>query len=126
MDQTANPAPGFKRNPGHSITVVPYDGAVTVRSGGRVLAESKSAKLLREGSYPAVLYIPFADIDFAALEPSDTSSHCPYKGDASYWSERGGARDVMWAYERPYDEMSAIAGHGAFYQSKVEIEAGTA
>ena len=46
----------------------------------------------------------------------------PYKGDASYWRVKGGERDVMWAYERPYDEMEAIGGHAAFYADRVDVE----
>ncbi len=68
--------------------------------------------------------MPFADIRFDALTPSDTSTHCPYKGDASYWSAGAGGetcRDVMWAYQDPYDEMLAIKDNGAFYPDRVDI-----
>lgn len=126
MDQKANPAPGFKRNPAHTITVKPFDGTVTVSFGGTVIAASGRAQLLQEASYAPVLYVPFADIRFEALTPSDTSTHCPFKGDASYWSaDIGGEtrKDVMWAYQAPYDEMLVIKDHGAFYPDRVEIEA---
>lgn len=122
MDQ--NPSPGFKRNPGHTITVKPYQGTVSVGFAGTVIATSSRAQLLQEANYPPVLYVPFADIRFDALSPSDTSSHCPYKGDASYWSTSAGGetrKDVMWAYQNPYDEMLAIRDHGAFYPDRVEI-----
>lgn len=126
MDQIANPAPGFQRNPGKVITVEPYRGTVTVRSGETVIASSTNAKLLTESPYPPVLYIPFEDIDFGQLRKTEFSTHCPYKGDASYWSVLPAAeagKGAMWAYERPFDEMVEIRDHGAFYANKVTIEA---
>ena len=126
MDKIANPAPGFRRNPDKVITVEPYKGTVTVRAGNTVIASSTNAKVLTEAPYPAAFYIPFADIDFSKLSGTQSSTHCPYKGDASYWSvlpagEAG--KDAMWAYEQPFDEMAEIRNHGAFYASKVSIEA---
>ncbi|RUW72093.1 MULTISPECIES: DUF427 domain-containing protein [unclassified Mesorhizobium] len=126
MDQIANPAPGFQRNPGKIITVESFSGTVTVRAGETVIASSTRAKLLSEPPYPAVFYIPFDDIDFSQLAKTGQSTHCPYKGDASYWSALPASdtgKDAMWAYERPFDEMTEIRNHGAFYPSKVTIEA---
>jgi len=126
MDQIANPSPGFQRNPAKIITFEPYRGSVIVRAGETVIASSTRAKLLSEPPYPAVFYIPFDDIDFSQLDKTELSTHCPYKGDASYWSvlptaEAG--KNAMWAYERPFDEMADIRNHGAFYPNKVTIEA---
>ncbi|CDX11142.1 conserved hypothetical protein [Mesorhizobium sp. ORS 3324] len=126
MDKRANPAPGFQRNPDKVITIEPYRGAVTVSAGDTVIARSTRARLLSEPPYPAVFYIPFADIDFGKLARTGHSTHCPYKGDARYWSvlpagETG--KDAMWAYEQPFDEMAEIRDHGAFYTSKVTVEA---
>ncbi len=116
-----NPSPGFRRNPDHRITVRPHKGTVTVRIGDDVIASSTHALELKEGSYPPVFYIPFADIKMDKLTSSATSTHCPYKGDASYWSTPQ-VEDVMWAYQQPYDEMSGIRDHGAFYPNKARIE----
>lgn len=121
-----NPSPGFARNPAKSITVEPYPGPVTVSAGGAVVARTSRALKLTEAPYPPVLYIPFADIDFSTLAKTTHASHCPYKGDASYWSVTpAGPRgeNAMWAYESPYDEMNAIRDHGAFYPDRVTIEA---
>lgn len=122
-----NPSPGLKRDPGHTITIAPYPKAVTIKLGEVVIASTEKALALREASYPPVLYIPFDDIYFEHLPASETSTHCPYKGDASYWSVTGqgkGEADVMWAYRHPYDEVQAIKDHGAFYPTKVTIDAG--
>lgn len=126
MDKPANPSPGFQRNPGKVIIVEPYAGVVTVRAGDVVIATSTRAKVLTEPPYAAAFYIPFEDIDFSRLRKTELSTHCPYKGDASYWSvvsagEAG--KDAMWAYEHPFDEMATIGDHGAFYSNKVVIEA---
>jgi uncharacterized protein (DUF427 family) len=122
----ANPSPGFQRNPGHRITVEPFDGVVTVTFSDAVIASSDEALVLKEGDYPPVFYLPFKDIYFDFLKPSDNRTHCPYKGDASYWNVTAvgeALKDVMWAYREPYDEMGTIRDHGAFYANKVRIEA---
>ena len=58
--------------------------AITVSLGGRVLADSRDALVLREAAYPPVLYIPRKDVEMALLERTDHASYCPYKGDAGY------------------------------------------
>ncbi len=121
-----NPAPGFERHPDHRIVVEPYPGTVTVRFGDTVVASSKQALELREASYPPVLYIPLEDIYLEHFEKSATTTHCPFKGDAAYWnvSAQGeAADDVLWVYEEPYDEMTAIAGVGLGLRDKVRIGA---
>jgi uncharacterized protein (DUF427 family) len=122
---SGNPSPGFQRNPGKILTFQPYDGTVTVKAGGVVIGRSDRAKVVAEPPYPPVYYIPFADLRFDQLAPTEHSTHCPYKGDASYWTvvpagEKGG--NAMWGYRAPYDESSAIADHGAFYPDRVTIE----
>jgi len=120
-----NPAPGFRDRPDHTITIAPHAGKVVVRAGDRVLAETHAALELVEARYKPVLYIPFSDIDFAPLSRSATLTHCPFKGDATYWLiglPGDAGPDVMWAYETPFDEMQAIRGHGAFYADRVTIE----
>ena len=89
MNIAANPAPGFQRNPSRRITVEPFEGAVTVVFSDAILASSDNALVLREADYPPVFYIPFKDIYFEFLKRSDTSTHCPYKGDAILERQRG-------------------------------------
>jgi uncharacterized protein (DUF427 family) len=129
MNNAANPSPGFQRNPSRRIAVEPFDGVVTVTFSDAIVASTDEALVLREQDYPLVFYVPFKDVCFEFLKRSDTSTHCPYKGDASYWNVSAGgeaAEDVMWAYERPFDEMIAIRDYGAFYPNKVRIEANPA
>jgi uncharacterized protein (DUF427 family) len=120
-----NPSPGFRDHPEHTITVEPFGGVVNVRFRDVMIASSERAKLLHEKGHKPVLYIPFEDIYFAHLGKTATTTHCPFKGDASYWSVKGrdeAAKDVMWAYEHPYDEMLEIRDHGAFYPDRVVID----
>jgi uncharacterized protein (DUF427 family) len=126
MDTPTKRSPGFQRNPGYRITVEPFDGVVTVTFSDAIIASTDKALALKEGDYPPILYIPFKDIYFELLRRTDTSTHCPYKGDASYWGVSAVGefeKDIMWAYESPYDEMQRIRNYGAFYPDKVRIEA---
>jgi len=109
--------------PDHPITITPEPGRVLVKAGGKIIADTQKALSLRESSYPAVLYIPREDADMSLLEPTDHSTYCPYKGDCSYYSiPAGGDRSVnaIWTYETPYDAVSQVAGHLAFYPDRVD------
>jgi len=109
--------------PDHPITIERNPQRVIVTLGGKEIANTIAALVLREANYPAVQYIPREDIDMSALERTEHGSHCPYKGDASYFSiPAGGKRSVnaAWSYEKPYDAVSQIAGHLAFYPDRVD------
>ncbi|MBB1250560.1 DUF427 domain-containing protein [Rhizobium sp. G21] len=108
----------------HPIVVAPFAGRVVIRCGDKVVADSREALTLKEANYPAVMYVPRADADMTSLTRSTHATHCPYKGDASYFDLPSGAsgRNGVWSYETPHDAVAAIAGHLAFYPDKVEIE----
>lgn len=111
--------------PAHPIAISPFGGRVRVVFGGRAVADTSHALRLEEGRYPPVFYIPRGDVHMELLVHSGRVTHCPYKGDASYFSLDGGgahARDVAWSYEHPFPAVAAIAGHLAFYPDKVAIE----
>jgi uncharacterized protein (DUF427 family) len=113
--------------PDHPITVEPTNARVVVRVGGRVLAETDKALTLREASYPAAQYVPLAEIDQTAIRSTETHTYCPYKGEASYYtitSADGELVDAIWTYPEPYDAVTDIAGHAAFYPDRVEITVG--
>lgn len=120
-----NAAPGFRDHPDKTITIEPRSGTVTVMYEGRMLAQTRDAKLLVEDGHPPVLYIPFVDIDLSGLTRSATETYCPFKGRATYWAEGlpgSPGENLMWSYETPYDEMEAIRAHGAFIEGKVTIQ----
>lgn len=109
----------------HPITVEPSGGRVVVRVGAVVVADTRDALVLREASYPAAYYLPAAAVDAGVLRSSDTTTYCPYKGDATYRSLQIGVaaplQDAAWVYEDPNDAVIPIRGHLAFYPDKVSI-----
>jgi uncharacterized protein (DUF427 family) len=109
----------------HPITVEPTGSRVVARVGGKVVADSRNALTLQESTYPAVQYIPMADVDQSVLRPTETSTYCPFKGDASYYSvetpDGQTVDDVIWTYEKPHPAMAEIAGHVAFYADRADI-----
>ncbi len=109
--------------PDHPITLDATASRVTVRLGGRVVAESDRGLTLREASYPPVQYLPLDDIDASLLRPSAHTTYCPFKGDATYWSLAVGedvAPAALWTYEEPYDAVREIRGHVAFSPDRVD------
>lgn len=104
----------------HPITITPTGRRVTVIINGRTIAETDDALTLQESTYPPVQYVPVADVDPAALTPSSTTSYCPYKGEASYYSVDDHV-DAVWTYEHPYPAVGQIAGRVAFYPDKAQI-----
>ncbi len=120
---TSNSGPGYARAPEHTVDVTPYGGTVSVTFEGRIIAESSNALEMREANHGAVLYIPAADVRINLATKLENSTHCPFKGAATYW-RFGDVDDVAWSYETPYDEVAEIAGHLAFYPDKVEISTG--
>ena len=111
--------------PDHPITIETSSAHVVVKAGTSVVADSSNALTLHEAGYSPVYYVPLADVDSEMLESSDTTSYCPYKGEASYYSVRTGdgvVEDAIWFYDEPYDAVSEIAGHVAFYADRVQID----
>jgi uncharacterized protein (DUF427 family) len=107
----------------HPISIEPAPSHVVVSVGGRVIADSRDALLLKEASYPAVLYIPRADVDMSLLARTDHGTYCPYKGDCSYYSIPAGgerSKNAIWTYETPYDAVAVIKDHMAFYPDRVD------
>jgi uncharacterized protein (DUF427 family) len=108
----------------HPITIEPAGQRIIVRAGDQVVADTTAALTLREAGYRPVHYIPIKDVDQTMLRPSSTSTYCPYKGDASYYSVTGPdglIQDAIWTYQHPYAAVDAIAGRLAFYADRVEI-----
>jgi uncharacterized protein (DUF427 family) len=112
----------------YPITITPAPGRVRVVAGGQVVADSTHALSLKEASYPPVLYIPREDVRLDLMTRTDHHSHCPYKGDASYFSVNAPDRtrnNAAWTYETPLPGVAAIAGHLAFYPDRIDaIEQG--
>ncbi|GGI23188.1 DUF427 domain-containing protein [Bradyrhizobium guangdongense] len=111
--------------PDHPITITQNPRRVRIMAGDIVVAESSRALTLKEAKYPAVQYLPREDANMALLERTERTTHCPYKGDASYYSIKADGKtldNAIWTYETPFPAMTEIAGHLAFYPDKVKIE----
>lgn len=111
--------------PDHPITITQNPRRVRVTAGDIVIAESTKALTLKEAKYPAVQYVPREDANMDLLERTDRTTHCPYKGDASYYSIKADGKtldNAIWTYETPFPAMAEISGHLAFYPDKVKIE----
>ncbi len=107
------------------IEIKPHAGSVRVIWRGRVVATSERALDLVEGGGRPVLYVPREDADMSVFVPTAKHTHCPHKGEASYFTlAADDARDVdaVWSYEAPLDAVAAIKGHLAFYPNLVRVE----
>ena len=118
-----NAAPEFKKYPDHIVTLEPVVGSVRVEAFGQTVADTIAAIRVRESRYAPVIYVPRGDVRFDLLQPSELTTHCPFKGDASYWSIRVGDHhigDAAWGYASPYDEVAELAGYVAFYTNRID------
>ena len=102
------------------ITIRKAEGKWSVRAGGAVLGESSNALELSEGDLAPVIYFPRDDIAMAFLDNSAHSTHCPHKGDASYFSivtKSQTIENAAWSYEAPLEDVARIKDHIAFFQT---------
>ncbi len=109
--------------PDHPITLTLEPRRIRVLVAGIAVADTRNAVRLEEARYPAVFYVPRADIRAVCFVASARTSHCPYKGDAGYFDlVVDGTRrtDAVWSYPEPYPAVAAIRGHVAFYPDRVD------
>lgn len=100
-----------------TLELIPLPQRVRALFEGRVVADSRRAALLREQGHLPVLYLPTGDVERGVLEPSDTTSHCPRKGDARYWHlhvDDRSSEDAAWAYPDPIEGVEPLADYLAF------------
>lgn len=109
--------------PDHPISIAANPHRIRVVLGGVIVAETTRAQTLTEARLGPVHYIPREDIAADLFEQTDQTSHCPYKGDASYYTVTAGGLvrpNAAWVYEDPYPAVAAIKGHLAFYPTRVD------
>ena len=114
---------GLDGAPAHRIYFEPYPRRMRALIGDQVVLDSVRGRLLYESNHPPTLYVPLEDIDGSLLESSDTTTHCPFKGDASYRSLRVGDRvveDAIWLYEDPIPDASWLEGYASLYWEKAD------
>lgn len=116
-------SPGHQKRPDHNVRDVhlPQSVRVCVEVGGETIADSHNVVRVDEDGHPPRYYFPRSDVKMQALERTETTSHCPFKGTACYFSLRAKNRrldDAVWTYEEPYDEHADLKDRLAFYDEK--------
>ncbi|MFC6674219.1 DUF427 domain-containing protein [Marinobacterium aestuariivivens] len=107
----------------YQICFEPCDARISVEFNGRLVADSSRVMVLRETGLPATYYFPREDVRMDWLRPSEHHTHCPFKGNASYWTlEVAGkcAENAVWSYEDPYDEAAQVRNYVAFYWGRMD------
>jgi uncharacterized protein (DUF427 family) len=114
----------LKPGPDHPITLEPAKNRWRAFFNGHVIADTEDALILKEANYPPVVYFPRQDVAMEYMSRTDRQTHCPYKGDAAYYTllmDGEFAENVAWTYEQPFDGMDPIGGRLAFYTDRVEV-----
>ena len=104
------------------------DHRVRVEFNGAVVADSRRVLVLRETRLPPAHYFPAEDVNMALLTKTAHTTHCPFKGNASYWSLKVGdqlVENAAWAYEAPYRDAEPLRGYVSFYPNKVSVVGAT-
>jgi uncharacterized protein (DUF427 family) len=112
------------RDPYTRVDILPSSRHVRIELDGVTIAESDKPTLLFETGLPTRYYLPKTHVRMDALTASEAESHCPYKGQAEWWSVdvgKGIHADLAWSYRTPVPESQKIAGLVAFYDEKVDV-----
>lgn len=106
---------------GHEITVNPSSDHIVIKVNGTVVADSTRPVVLTETGSPDRYYLPADDVKMELLTSTETTSHCPFKGDAVYWSvstDGAVADDVVWSYPAPFPAVQQIKDLLAFWPER--------
>jgi uncharacterized protein (DUF427 family) len=114
-------SPGHQKWPDHHVTEHHLKEKVTVRLKDEIVAASSDVIRVDEDGYRTRYYFPRTDVRMERLQPTATTSECPFKGVASYFTVNVGGRelrDAAWSYESPYEEHAELTGRVAFWEEK--------
>ena len=123
MSRIANPAPGFQSHRDYRIDILPCAKRLRASFDGQSVFDTLGAVIMRETKHLPVYYVPRGDADMSMMTRTDHSTHCPFKGDASYFSLKHGdrsAENAVWTYETPFDECRTIKDYLGFYWDKLD------
>lgn len=121
--KSALPPSSWALNPAYVIDLAPVPARLRVELGGEIVADSDKATVMFELGHAPVYYFPREDVRMKLLASTDRHSHCPYKGDAGYFSVTAGGQTAdngIWYYHDPYDEMAQLKGLLGFYFEKFD------
>jgi len=122
---SGSPAPGNYAidGPAHKLLLTPFPRRVRAELGGEVVLDTEGAHLLHETGLKPQLYVPLADVRADLLERTDLSTHCPFKGDASYRTIRAGERvaeNALWVYDEPLEPAAWLRGLAGCYLDRLD------
>ena len=121
-------SPAYEKHPQHILVFADEPAGLRVMVGETVLAETRRGLVLREGSYPEIVYVPREDCEMDRLTQNPATTHCPFKGDATYYdflpeeaSSEAKVEQICWSYEAPFDQMLRLQHHLAFYSDRATL-----
>ena len=123
MQDAPDPGQDIAHHDGYRLRVTANPTRLRAVFNGTTIAESSDVLVMRESHYPPVYYFPRGDVAMQHLARTDHRTHCPFKGDASYWSlsvDGREAANAAWSYEDPFDEAAVVKDHIAFYWNQVD------
>ena len=114
-------SPGHQKWPDHKVMEKQMTDKVEVEIGGQIIAASNDVIDVEEDGSPMRLYFPRNAVAMDKLEPSSTTTQCPFKGTARYFNLKLDGKtlpDAVWSYEEPFEEHLSLKGRLAFYDDK--------
>jgi uncharacterized protein (DUF427 family) len=114
------------RNPYHRVDCVRTRRRLRVEVAGTSLVDTDETLGVYETALEPRLYVGREHIRMDLLVPSPTTTYCPYKGTASYWTAMVGdvtVADVAWSYDDPLPESLTLGGMLSFDEARATVSA---
>lgn len=117
------PPSSWRKNPAYGMDLDALPFRVRAEAGGETIIDSARAVVMFELGHAPVYYVPRDDVRMDLMTPTEHATHCPYKGDASYWTLNAGGKTVenaIWSYQDPYPEMAKLEGLIGIYWDRMD------